>query len=172
MRGRPTCLLLRQFAPLFAVVALLGPTAAFAAGPAPDRAPAAASGLRPDPAPGARPQAHPAAPVATTTRRPVYLAPAAAVVAPVARHAAPARTVEKRPVASKPKPKPKRRVVHPAATFTLPRVALPALAAASAVRAPRDLDAALAVVALLLAAVTAGSGARLVSRWNSRAGAA
>jgi len=43
--------------------------------------------------------------------------------------------------------------------------------AADQVRAPRDLDAVLAGVALLLAAATAGSGARLVSVWNRRAGA-
>ena len=49
---------------------------------------------------------------------------------------------------------------------------MPALIAADPVRAPRELDAILAGVALLLAALTAGSGARLVSVWNRRAGAA
>jgi len=172
MRGRPTCLFLRQFAPLVAVTVLLGPAPAFAAGPAPDRAPAA-SGLQPDPAPGARTQTRPTAPAATTPTRPVYVAPAR-VVAPVVHQAAPTRPVAKRPAVAKPKrkPKPKHPVTHRAATFALPRIALPTLTQAARVREPRDLDAVLAGVALLLAAVTAGSGARLVSRWNSRAGAA
>jgi hypothetical protein len=97
----------------------------------------------------------------------VYVAPARAVVTPVVHDATPTRTV-----APKQKPKPKRRVSHPAARFALPRIALPALTQAAHVREPRDLDAVLAGIALLLAAVTAGSGARLVSRWNHRAGAA
>jgi hypothetical protein len=89
-------------------------------------------------------------------------------------HQAPTQPAAKRTVAVKPKPKvkPKRPVVHRTATFALPRIALPALTQAARVREPRDLDAVLAGVALLLAAVTAGSGARLVSRWNGRAGAA
>lgn len=99
----------------------------------------------------------------------MYVAPAPAVVTPAVHHAAAKRTVAPK---SKPKPKPKRRVAHPAATFALPRIALPALTQAAHVREPRDLDAVLAGIALLLAAVTAGSGARLVSHWNHRAGAA
>lgn len=170
MRGRPSCLLLRRVGLLAAAVALLGPVPALAAGPAPDQAPAQSSGLRPDPPPGVRQQAPAAAPATTTTRRPVYVAPAPAVVTPAVHHAAPKRTVEKRTVA--PRPRPKRHVTHPAATFALPRIALPSLTHAAHVRQPRDLDAVLAGIALLLAAVTAGSGARLVSRWNDRAGAA
>jgi hypothetical protein len=67
--------------------------------------------------------------------------------------------------AQKPKPRPS----LPSA-FLLPRIALPAVIAADPVRAPHDLDAVLACVALLLAAATAGSGARLVSVWNRRVG--
>ena len=101
----------------------------------------------------------------------MYVAPAPAVVTPAVHHAAPTRTAAPKQT-PKPKPKPKPRVAHPAATFALPRIALPALTQAAHVRQPRDLDAVLAGIALLLAAVTAGSGARLVSSWNHRAGAA
>jgi hypothetical protein len=51
-------------------------------------------------------------------------------------------------------------------------VASPFLITAAAANTPGDLDAILAGVALLLAAVTAGSGARLVAVWNRRARAA
>ncbi|HST16632.1 MAG TPA: hypothetical protein VLK36_03120 [Gaiellaceae bacterium] len=94
------------------------------------------------------------------------------MVAPVVHQAVPTRPVAKRKVIAKTKPAPKRPAAHRAATFALPRIVLPTLTQAARVRDSHDLDAVLAGVALLLAAVTAGSGARLVSQWNSRAGAA
>jgi hypothetical protein len=75
-----------------------------------------------------------------------------------------ARPKVKHPAARRPAHRP---TASHSARFLLPHIALPALVAADPVRAtPRDLDALLAVLALLLAAVTAGSGARLVAVWN------
>jgi len=166
MRGRPGRELLRQSAPLIAVAAVLvvAPAAA-AAGPEPDRAPASptaqSSGLAPDPVPGT--VTHTVTPV---TSRPA--APRATSVAP-----APAPATPKPATVARPKVKhTARRAVHrPVAThsasFLLPHITLPALAAADPIRAtPHHLDVLLAVFALLLAAVTAGSGARLVAVWN------
>ena len=157
-------MLLRRFAPLAAVAVLLTPGQALAATPAPDRAPSAPGGLAPDPVPGSTP-AHPAATV-PATRRPVYVAPVQAAT-PKTRSApkrhTPARPARKRAV-SKPS-------VHPDA-FALPHVAVPALGAVAPARALRGLDVLLAGVALLLAAAAAGSGARLVSVYNRRAGTA
>jgi len=167
MRGRPGRELLRQSAPLIAVAAVLvvAPAAA-AAGPEPDRAPASpptqSSGLAPDPVPGT--VMHTVTPV---TSRPA--APRSTYVAPAATPATPKPATVARP---KVKHTAARRAVHrPVAThsasFLLPHITLPALAAADPIRAtPHHLDVLLAVFALLLAAVTAGSGARLVAVWN------
>ena len=166
MRGRPARELLRQSAPLIAVAALLvvGPAAA-AGTPHPDQAPSTPATLAPDPVPGTVvPGTSSTTPSRVTTpasSRPVYVAPAPSkpvTPAKVRKHAA------VRPVHQPAPARPSR--------YVLPRIAMPALIAADPVRAPRDLDAILAVVALLLAALTAGSGARLVSVWNRRAGTA
>jgi hypothetical protein len=93
------------------------------------------------------------------------------VAAPVVHHAAPTRPVTTPKVVAKTKPAPKRPVEHRTATFALPRIALPTLTQAARERESHDLDAVLAGIALLLAAVTAGSGARLVAQWNSGAAA-
>ncbi len=162
MRGRPGSVLLRRFAPLAAVAVLLAPAQALAATPAPDRAPSAPGGLAPDPVPGSTPT-HPAATV-PATRRPVYVAPAHTVTTKtrsVPKQHAPARPARK-PAVSK-------RASVPAA-FALPHVAVPALGTVAPARALRGLDVLLASVALLLAAAAAGSGARLVSVYNRRAG--
>jgi hypothetical protein len=85
-----------------------------------------------------------------------------------------AATAKKHP-AARPAPKvPAHKAARAhASPFTLPHVAVPALATIAApARTPRSLDVLLAGVVLLLAAVTAGSGARLVSLYNRRAGAA
>ena len=165
MRGRPARELLRQSAPLIAVATVLAVAPAAAAGaPHPDQAPSVPATLAPDPVPGT---VVPGTSPTTTSRvttpassRPVYVAPATA-----------------KPVThTKVKPAAVRRAHRPAparpSRYVLPRIAMPALIAADPVRAPRELDAILAGVALLLAALTAGSGARLVSVWNRRAGAA
>lgn len=164
MRGRPPRELLRQSAPLVAVVAVLvlAPAAA-GAGPQPDRPPSTPAKLAPDPVPGTvvpgTSRAAPSRVTTPTSASRVYVAPAPS------RPATPAKP--KHAVAPRPhKPVPAR-----PSRYLLPRIALPAVIAADQVRAPRDLDAVLAGVALLLAAATAGSGARLVSVWNRRAGA-
>ncbi len=162
MRGRPARELLRQSAPLIAVAAVLvvAPAAA-GAGPQPDRPPSTSATLAPDPVPGTAPAAARAPVTAPTSSGHVDVAPARAPAKPVV----PAKVTHKSA--------PVRRVHRPAparvSRYVLPRIALPALIAGDPVRAPRDLDAILAGVALLLAAVTAGSGARLVSIWNRRA---
>lgn len=170
MRGRPTCLLLRRFAPLAAVAALVGPAAALAA-PSPDRAPSSSSGIAPDPAPGSRPDAHTAAPAQPASRA----TPAATAIESRPVYVVPARHVPRHPPRKPAKPKPavvRHRVAARQAAFLLPRVALPVLgSAAASVGDSHDEEVVLAVVALLLAAAAAGSGARLVSTWN-RAGAA
>ncbi len=179
MRGRPAVELLRQSAPLAAAVVVLAAVpVASAGGPQPDRAPsspavsspsAGSGGLAPDPVPGTSqaPPARSSVPVS----RPAVVTPAVSPVAPVTHHT-PTHTVVS-PAKTKPKPKPHPHPVAPRPTrFVLPEIALPTLAAVGSARAPRDLDAVLAGLALLLAAVTAGSGARLVAVWNRRAGAA
>jgi hypothetical protein len=168
MRGRPVRELLRRFTlPIAAAAALaVVPVAAAGGGPSPDRAPDAPATLAPDPVPGTS-QAPPA------VTRPVTTVPAAApssvAVAPVVTHAAP-----------KPKPVKHAAAVHrahkqvpvkksePPVRFVLPRVAAPSLAAIAAAPS-HDGEVALAGLALLLAAVTAGSGARLVAVWSRRA---
>jgi hypothetical protein len=168
MRGRPVRELLRQSAPLIAVAAaLVAPPVAAGGSPQPDRPPAVPTTLAPDPVPGTAPAAkaspHATAPAAVTLVQPT---------APV-QPAKPVKTVK-----TVTHVKMKHTVVEPRphraapAHFSLPRVALPALIAADPVHSPRDLDAVLAGVALLLAAVTAASGARLVAVWNRRAGTA
>ena len=167
MRGRPARELLRQSAPLIAVAALfvVGPAAA-AGTPHPDQAPSTPATLAPDPVPGTvvpgTSSTAPSRVTAPASSRRVYVAPA------------PSRPVTSAKV--RPKPASVRPVHQPAparpSRYVLPRIAMPALIAADPARAPRDLDAILAVVALLLAALTAGSGARLVSVWNRRAGTA
>ena len=161
MRGRPRCLLLRRFAPLLAVAALLGPTAARAGTPSPDSPPAAAT-LAPDPAPGAS-RAAPA-PVHTPLTAPVVTAPVRHVVTP-------AKHVPAGPAHAKAKVRPRR---HPAAhetRFVVPRIALPASIGVSSERTLHAADAVLAVLALVAAAAVAGSGARLVFVWHRGAGA-
>ena len=172
MRGRPGRELLRQSAPLIAVAAVLvvAPAAA-AAGPEPDRAPASptaqSSGLAPDPVPGTVTHtvtpvtSRPAAPRSTYVA-PAYVAPAATPATP--KPATVARPKVKHTAAHRPVHRP---VATHSASFLLPHIALPALVAADPIRAtPHHLDVLLAVFALLLAAVTAGSGARLVAVWN------
>lgn len=165
MRGRPARELLRQSAPLIAVAIVLAVAPVAAAGtPHPDQAPSTPATLAPDPVPGTVvPGTSRGAPSRVTTpasSRPVYVAPATAkpVTRAKVKHAVVPKVHERAPA------RPSR--------YVLPRIAMPALIAAGPVRAPRDLDAILAGVALLLAALTAGSGARLVSVWNRRAGAA
>jgi len=176
MRGRPTCLLLWRCAPFATAAILLGPPAALAA-PSPDRAPNASSGIAPDPAPGSRPDTRPAAPKQPASRatpqstatRPAYVAPVAPAATTKA-HAAPRHAHEQHKQAKHVTTHP-RAAAHPTA-FRLPRVAVPVLGtAAASVGRSHDEEVVLAVVALLLAAVAAGSGARLVSAWN-RAGTA
>jgi hypothetical protein len=168
MRGRPVCVLLRRFAPLAAVAVLFAPAQAFAGSPSPDRPPAGApSGLTPDPVPGTASARHSSSSTTTGTHRPAYVAPvhAATTKTPtVAKKHAVVRPAHKGQV----RPRPSMQV----AAFTLPHIAVPRLVAIAPVRSPRSLDALLAGVALLLAAATAGSGARLVSIYNRRAGVA
>jgi hypothetical protein len=167
MRGRPARELLRQSAPLIAVAAVLVVAPAAAAGARhPDQPPSAAATLAPDPVPGTAQAADAKRTTTPPSSRHVYVAPVSA------RSVVPAKVIQRPKPASvrrtnRPTPAP----AHPS-RYLLPRIALPALVATGPVHAPRDLDAILAGFALLLAAVTAGSGARLVSIWNRRAGAA
>ena len=162
--------LLRRMSPLAAVLALLAPAAARATADSPDPAPGATV-LRPDPAPVAKPKPvrKSAAPAPT---RPVVVR--ALVVAPA--HVVPAQThvtappvQRSTPLKAKTKPKPKPRAHKPssvlAANFELPPVLGPAfLDVPDSTRTP----AVLAAVALLAAALTAGSGAGLVFSWSRR----
>jgi hypothetical protein len=165
MRGRPACELLRQSAPLIAVAALLVVAPVAAGSPQPDRAPSTPATLAPDPVPGTKvPGTSSTAPARVPTpasSRRVYVAPTPAkpVTHATVKHAA---------------VKPAHRRASPArpSRYVLPRIAFPALIAADPVRVPGDLDAILAGLALLLAAVTAGSGARVIAVWNRRARAA
>lgn len=173
MRGRPVRELLRQSAPLVAVAAVLvlAPPAT-GAGPQPDRAPPTPATLAPDPlpgtvVPGTSSTAPASRPRVTTpaSRRPTYVAPTSTPAStskrPTAVHAMAKHPVVRHPVPTPVRSRPTR--------FLLPGIALPALIAADPVRAPRDLDAVLAGLALLIAAATAASGARLVTVWNRRA---
>lgn len=164
MRGRPVCVLLRRFAPLVAVAVLVAPAQAVAAPPSPDRAPSTPGGLAPDPVPGSAPAR---AAAVTGTPRPAYVPPV---------HPAPTTTpaVPKKHAAARPAHKPAvpKRGRVPSTPFVLPHVAVPALGTIAPARTLRGLDVLLAGVALLLAAATAGSGARLVSVYNRRIGAA
>ena len=168
MRGRPARELLRRYAlpTAAAVVLVVVPAAAAAGAPSPDRAPAVPATLAPDPVPGTS-QAPPRPVTAPpTTTQPAYVAPVVAHAAPApVKHAAVVHHARKRtPVAkSKPGRKPK-----PPVRFALPQIAVPSLAAVAAASSSHDGDAALAGLALLLAAATAGSGARLVSVWSRR----
>jgi hypothetical protein len=172
MRGRPVRELLRQFTPLIAVAALFVVAPAAAAGsPQPDRAPSVTPALAPDPVPGTSAPSRSSQPAVTpvTTAVPTPVTPRAAYVAPAhtSPHAVKHVKVKHAVV------RPRHRAVEARPTrYILPRVALPALITGAAANAPRDLDAILAGVALLLAAVTAGSGARLVAVWNRKARAA
>jgi hypothetical protein len=168
--GTEQAVLLRRLSPFAAVLTLLAPAAARAASDSPDPAPGAAV-LKPDPAPVAKPKPvqKSAAPAPT---RPVVVR--ATVVAPA--YAVPARTQvaapfvrTSKPVQAKPKPKPKLRTHKAApalaANFDLPPVVGPAfLDVPESTRTP----AVLAAVALLAAALTAGSGAGLVFSWSRR----
>lgn len=170
MRGRPRCLLLRRFAPLLAVAALLGPSAALAGTPSPDAPPPAPTGLAPDPAPGSHPAARrPVHAVAVTpaapTTRVTYVAPPARHVVASAKHARPKAEPKPKPHA---KPRPHRRAAVEPTRFVVPRIALPAAIAAEPARTLGAVDAVLAGLALLAAAAAAGSGARLVAVWNRR----
>jgi hypothetical protein len=168
MRGRPARELLRRFTlPTAAAVALVVvPAAVAAGGPSPDRAPSAPSTLAPDPAPGATVPHSTSAPVtsAPPPRTPVSIPQAVTHVNAQPRtvkRAAVVHHARKRAPAAKPKP-------APVVRFALPRIAVPSLAAVVAVPASHDAEVALAGLALLLAAVTAGSGARLVAVWSRR----
>lgn len=173
MRGRPARELLRQSAPLIAVLAaLVVAPAAAAASPQPDKAPSVAPALAPDPVPGT--SAPTTSAPTTSSQQPV--SPVTTPARPPAAYVAPAHTSPKTVTHAKVKQavvRPRHRAVAARPTrFVLPRVALPVLFTAAAANAPRDLDAILAGVALLLAAVTAGSGARLVAVWSRKARAA
>jgi hypothetical protein len=162
MRGRPRCQLLRRFAPLLAVAALVGPPAAFAGTPSPDAPPSAPAGLAPDPAPGSHPSV--SAPVQTTSAVAPVAPPPVHHVVPPARHS----------IAKHVQPKPKARPHRRAAAeprFVVPRIALPASIGVPSARTLHTLDAVLAGLALLAAAAAAGSGARLVAVWNRRGAA-
>jgi hypothetical protein len=170
MRGRPASELLRQSAPLIAVLALLvvAPAAATAAAsPQPDRAPSVRPALAPDPVPGTSAPRSLSRPAVTPATTPV--SPPAAYVAPT--HTAPKAVTLVKVKHAVVRPRHRRVQARPA-RFVLPRVALPVLIAGAGANAPGDVDAILAGVALLLAAMTAGSGARLVAVWNRRAPAA
>ena len=169
-------LLLRRFSPLAAVLVLLAPPAARATSDSPDPAPGATV-LQPDPAPVAAPAAEPkplrkslaSAPTRRVVVRAVVVAPAQPAAAPA--HVSLPLVRTSRPVAAKPKPKPHPHQ-HPhkptsalAANFDLLPVLGPAfLGAADSSRTP----AVFAAVALLVAALTAGSGAGLVFSWSRR----
>jgi hypothetical protein len=168
--GIEQAVLLRRLSPLAAVLALLAPPAARAASDSPDPAPGATV-LQPDPAPVAR-----AKPVRTAAapapRRPAVVV-RAVVVTPVravtarTQAAPPPPERTSKPVTAKPKPKPRthKRASALAANFDLPPVLGPAfLDVPRASRTP----AVLAAVALLAAALTAGSGAGLVFSWSRR----
>jgi hypothetical protein len=165
MRGRPARELLRQSAPLIAVVAALvvAPVAG-AASPQPDRAPSVAPALAPDPVPGSSAPGTSSRPAVTPVTTPAH--PPAAYVAPTHTPSKAVTHVKVKHTVIRPR---HRSVQARPMRFVLPRVALPVLIAGAAANAPGDVDAILAGVALLLAAVTAGSGARLVTVWNRRA---
>lgn len=176
MRGRRGVELLRQSAPLAAaVVVLVAVPVASAGGPQPDRAPSApavsggSGGLAPDPVPGT--SRAPAARSSAPASRPAVVGPAISPAAPAAHTTVAPTHPVRHPVVRHAKPK-RKPTPHTAAAapsrFVLPEIASPTLVAVGVARAPRDLDAVLAGLALLLAAVTAGSGARLVSVWNRR----
>jgi len=172
MRGRPALELLRQSVPLIAVLAaLVVAPAAAPASPQPDKAPSVAPALAPDPVPGT-----PAPRSSSQSAVTPVTTPVTTPVSPRAAYVAPTHTSPKAVTHLKVKHavvRPRHRAVEAQPTrFVLPRVALPVLISAAAANAPRDLDAILAGVALLLAAVTAGSGARLVAVWNRKARAA
>jgi hypothetical protein len=170
--GTEQAVLLRRISPLVAVLALLAPPAARATSDAPDPGPGATV-LRPDPAPVAQPKTfrQTAAPAPAPTK-PIVLR--AVVVAPahdVAVHtrAAPLPVQTNKPVAAKPKPKAKprahKRASSLAANFDLPPILGPTLLAVpESSRTP----AVLAALALMAAALTAGSGAGLVFSWSRR----
>jgi hypothetical protein len=161
--------LLRRLSPLAAVLALLAPPVARATSDSPDPAPGATV-LQPDPAPVARaqPARTPAVPAPTRPAvvvRAVVDAPVRAVTARTQAAPPPERTST--PVTAKPKLKPRihKRASALAANFDLPPVLGPAfLDVPAASRTP----AVLAAVALLAAALTAGSGAGLVFSWSRR----
>jgi hypothetical protein len=175
-------LLLRPLLPLIAVAALVGPSTALGAGPAPDLAPAglapAGSALAPDPAPVA-PAAprRPSAP-AVVEPAPTYVAHVfPQVVTHVVPRAAPARPVVHRTRATRP---PAQRVVarkpvskQVGKPITLPvrivdvmplRVDLHPGLGAAAEPLVDDAKLTLAAVALLAAVAAAASGAGLALR--------
>ena len=174
MRGpRRTNWLRRVLPPLVAVLSLLGPTTAFAAGPTPEQPPSSAGGsgrsLAPDPAPTAgRPAAHAhvqrhvavkSVPVATA--HPTVVTPSSTVT-PVTEMSAPSRATPARPHPAHAVP-PR---THPAPVRIVDVMPLtvdlhPHLGAAAAPFLDHS-ALVLAAIALLAAVATAGSGAALV----------
>ena len=135
MRGRPARELLRQSAPLIAVLAtLVVAPAAAAASPQPDKAPSVAPALAPDPVPGT--SAPTTSAPTTSSQQPV--SPVTTPARPPAAYVAPAHTSPKTVTHAKVKQavvRPRHRAVAARPTrFVLPRVALPVLFTAAAVK--------------------------------------
>lgn len=158
--------LLRRISPLATVLALLAPPAARATSDSPDPGPGATV-LRPDPAPAAKskPVRKTGAPAPTRpiVVRAVVVAPAHVI--PVQPRVAAPPVPRSKPAKAKPKPHTHKPSSVLAANFELPPVLGPAfLDVPDSTRTP----ALLAAVALLAAALTAGSGAGLVFSWSRR----
>jgi hypothetical protein len=164
MNGRqPMCMLLRPGLPLLAVLALLGPATALAAGPAPD-VPPPVGGLHPDPVPTQDVQAPTPrrAPVQRIQRIVAAPTPPVTAQAPAAKpppRAKPATRSVKRHASPLP------RVVDVTPQFVDVPVGLGEVA-----RSLRDESSALlAALALLAAAAAAASGVALTFVWGREA---
>jgi len=151
---------LRRFAPLVAVLVLLGPAPARAASPAPDAAPTVA-GLAPDPVPRTAPPAtgHAARPAAPRE------------IAAVSRPVLPAVEQPKEaplPVV-KPKPKPRPQHPHPVRIVDVVPLRVDVHRELGAIAAPARDDRLLALAAgALLAAVTAAASGAALTRFARR----
>lgn len=153
--------LLRHLVPLTAALLVLGPPAATAATPAPDRPPSGAASPAPDPYPGSAPR--PQAPVrqtpVVTSERPVAAAAASVSLPPPPRAAAPVRHVAKK----QPRHAGSRRshtVRHqPAVPNVVPLMVDVAAGLDRAAETNGGRTAVYAGIALLLCALTAAAGA-------------
>ena len=154
---------LRRLPPLIAVMILLGPATALAAGSspkalAPDTPPAqvltGVGGPTPDPAPSA---VHPAAPV----RAPLANAGPVAASPPVTETRAPSRAAPKQPRSAHPGPRARRASVRIADVMPFAVDLHPHLGAAAAPLLDHS-TLVLAAIALLAAVAVAGSGAAVV----------